>query len=119
MIAFLQIELVQTIAKAPLKSMPQTVEVTGSESPMVNWASKNNRVRQDISRARLRALENSLDKGQVWVPPSPSHRKTWEEEVCAIFCNTLIISCKPRHVSQQLLTQFKNMRGRGVNIIFG
>ncbi|KAF3333162.1 protein phosphatase 2C and cyclic nucleotide-binding/kinase domain-containing protein isoform X1 [Carex littledalei] len=74
------IELVQTIAKSPLKSMPQTVEVTGSESPMVNWASKNNRVRQDISRARLRALENSLDKGQVWVPPSPSHRKTWEEE---------------------------------------
>ncbi|KAJ4770180.1 Protein kinase family protein [Rhynchospora pubera] len=74
------VELVQTIAKAPLKPMPQIIEVTGSESPMVNWVSKNNRARQDISRARLRALENSLEKGHVWVPPSPSHRKTWEEE---------------------------------------
>lgn len=38
-------------------------------------------MRQDISRTRLRAIESSLENGQAWVPPSPSHRKTWEEEV--------------------------------------
>jgi hypothetical protein len=54
----------------------------GSESPSVISLNPNNqRSRQDISRARLRALENSLENGQVWVPPSPSHRKTWEEQV--------------------------------------
>lgn len=58
------------------------VEVSGSESPsLTNWRSRNQRARNDISRARLRALESSLESGQAWVPPSPAHRKTWEEEV--------------------------------------
>lgn len=58
------------------------MEVTGSESPStIGWSAKNQRVRQDLSRARLRAIESSLENGKVWVPPSPSHRKTWEEEV--------------------------------------
>lgn len=62
--------------------VPQVVEVTGSESPSTfTWSSKAQRVRHDISKARLRAIESSLENGQVWVPPSPSHRKTWEEEV--------------------------------------
>ncbi|KAI4347089.1 hypothetical protein L6164_007938 [Bauhinia variegata] len=61
--------------------VPQVVEVTGSESPSsFGWNSRNHRVRHDLSRARLRAIENSLDNGQAWVPPSPAHRKTWEEE---------------------------------------
>ncbi|XP_019052377.1 PREDICTED: protein phosphatase 2C and cyclic nucleotide-binding/kinase domain-containing protein isoform X2 [Nelumbo nucifera] len=61
--------------------LPQVVEVTGSESPStISWNSRNHRVRHDMSRARLRAIESSLENGQVWVPPSPSHRKTWEEE---------------------------------------
>ncbi|PON62263.1 cGMP-dependent kinase [Parasponia andersonii] len=61
--------------------VPQVVEVTGSESPSIySWNSKNQRVRHDLSRARLRAIESSLENGQVWVPPSPAHRKTWEEE---------------------------------------
>lgn len=62
--------------------LPQVVEASGSESPAVmNWNSRNQRARQDISRARLRALENSLENGRIWMPPSPGHRKTWEEEV--------------------------------------
>lgn len=62
--------------------MPQVVEVTGSESPSTfGWNARNHRVRHDLSRARLRAIENSLENGQVWVPPSSAHRKTWEEEV--------------------------------------
>ncbi|RVW96284.1 Protein phosphatase 2C and cyclic nucleotide-binding/kinase domain-containing protein [Vitis vinifera] len=61
--------------------VPQVVEVTGSESPStLSWNSRNHRVRHDLSRARLRAIESSLENGQVWVPPSPAHRKTWEEE---------------------------------------
>lgn len=61
--------------------VPRVVEVTGSESPSTfSWNSKNQRVRHDLSRARLRAIESSLENGQGWVPPSPSHRKTWEEE---------------------------------------
>ncbi|XP_027173948.1 protein phosphatase 2C and cyclic nucleotide-binding/kinase domain-containing protein [Coffea eugenioides] len=61
--------------------LPQVVEVSGSESPSVlSWNSKIHRVRQDVSKARLRAIESSLDKGQMWVPSSPAHRKTWEEE---------------------------------------
>lgn len=62
--------------------IPQVVELSGSESPSVmGWNSKNHRVRHDVSRARLRAIESSLENGQVWIPPSPAHRKTWEEEV--------------------------------------
>ncbi|KAH0671234.1 hypothetical protein KY285_025447 [Solanum tuberosum] len=61
--------------------LPQVVELSGSESPSVmNWNSRIQRARQDISRARLRAIESSLENGQIWVPPSPAHRKTWEEE---------------------------------------
>ncbi|RVW38371.1 Protein phosphatase 2C and cyclic nucleotide-binding/kinase domain-containing protein [Vitis vinifera] len=61
--------------------VPQVVEVTGSESPStLSWNSRNHRVRHDLSRARLRAIESSLENGQIWVPPSPAHRKTWEEE---------------------------------------
>ncbi|XP_044464184.1 protein phosphatase 2C and cyclic nucleotide-binding/kinase domain-containing protein-like [Mangifera indica] len=63
----------------PLAS--QVVEVTGSESPSTfGWISRNQRTRNDLSRARLRAIESSLENGQVWVPSSPAHRKTWEEE---------------------------------------
>lgn len=62
-------------------SVPKMVEASGSESPSTTrWCSRNHRVRQDLSRARLRAIENSLENGKVWVPPSPAHRKTWEEE---------------------------------------
>ncbi|XP_021723591.1 protein phosphatase 2C and cyclic nucleotide-binding/kinase domain-containing protein-like [Chenopodium quinoa] len=62
-------------------SAPQVLELTGSESPAtVSWNSRNQRVRHDVSRARLRAIESSLENGNVWVPSSPSHRKTWEEE---------------------------------------
>lgn len=58
------------------------MELTGSESPStIGWNPKNQRVRHDISRARLRAIESSLENGSVWVPPAPAHRKTWEEEV--------------------------------------
>ncbi|GAA0174693.1 non-receptor serine/threonine protein kinase [Lithospermum erythrorhizon] len=61
--------------------LPQVIEVTGSESPSVTgWSSRNQRVRHDISRARLRALETSLESGQQWVPSFPAHRKTWAEE---------------------------------------
>ncbi|WVZ14197.1 hypothetical protein V8G54_011763 [Vigna mungo] len=63
------------------KPVPQVVEVTGSESPSTfGWSARNQRVRHDLSRARLRALENSLENGQAWVPPPSAHRKTWEEE---------------------------------------
>ncbi|XP_042038746.1 protein phosphatase 2C and cyclic nucleotide-binding/kinase domain-containing protein-like isoform X3 [Salvia splendens] len=62
-------------------SLPQVVEASGSDSPsLMNWRSKNQRARHDISRARLRALESSLENGLAWVPSSPAHRKTWEEE---------------------------------------
>ncbi|KAL5572619.1 hypothetical protein UlMin_022216 [Ulmus minor] len=61
--------------------VPQVVEVTGSESPSIfGWNPRSQRVRHDLSKARLRAIESSLENGQVWVPPSPAHRKTWEEE---------------------------------------
>ncbi|KAK1550901.1 hypothetical protein Q3G72_026614 [Acer saccharum] len=61
--------------------VPQFVEVTGSESPSTfGWSSRNHRARNDLSRARLRAIESSLENGQVWAPSSPAHRKTWEEE---------------------------------------
>ncbi|CAK9172737.1 unnamed protein product [Ilex paraguariensis] len=61
--------------------VPQVIEVSGSESPStINWNTRNQRERHDISRARLRAIESSLENGQVWIPSSPGHRKTWEEE---------------------------------------
>ncbi|XP_031250576.1 protein phosphatase 2C and cyclic nucleotide-binding/kinase domain-containing protein isoform X2 [Pistacia vera] len=61
--------------------VPQVVEVTGSESPSTfGWSSRNQRVRHDLSRTRLRAIESSLENGQVWIPSSSAHRKTWEEE---------------------------------------
>ncbi|KAI8553833.1 hypothetical protein RHMOL_Rhmol05G0047100 [Rhododendron molle] len=61
--------------------VPQIVEATGSESPSaLSWSSRFNRARHDLSRARLRVIESSLENGQLWVPPSPAHRKTWEEE---------------------------------------
>ncbi|KAJ0090450.1 hypothetical protein Patl1_13302 [Pistacia atlantica] len=61
--------------------VPQVVEVTGSESPSTfGWSSRNQRARHDLSRTRLRAIESSLENGQVWVPSSSAHRKTWEEE---------------------------------------
>lgn len=67
--------------------IPHVVEMTGSESPStLSWNSMNHRVRHDLSRARLRAIESSLENGQVWVPPPPAHRKTWEEEVKFINC---------------------------------
>ncbi|CAI9100405.1 OLC1v1037402C1 [Oldenlandia corymbosa var. corymbosa] len=62
-------------------SMPQTIEMTGSESPLtMGWNPKNSRVRHDVSKARLRAIESSLENGHLWIPSSPAHRKTWEEE---------------------------------------
>lgn len=67
-----------TLLQPPI---PQVVELTGSESPSTfGWNSKNQRVRHDLSRARIRAIESSLENGNAWVPPSPAHRKTWEEE---------------------------------------
>ncbi|KAI3801950.1 hypothetical protein L1987_30069 [Smallanthus sonchifolius] len=61
--------------------IPQVVEMSGSESPTtMSWHAKNQRARTDISKNRLRAIESSLENGQVWVPPPPGHRKTWEEE---------------------------------------
>lgn len=66
------------ILMAPI---PQVADLSGSESPSVTgWNSRNQRVRHDLSRARLRAIENSLEMAQSWMPPSPAHRKSWEEE---------------------------------------
>ena len=77
-----------TVGQAAISStalrppIPQVVEMSGSESPSTTgWNAKNQRVRTDISKTRLRAIESSLENGQFWVPPSPGHRKTWEEEV--------------------------------------
>lgn len=81
---FYQIAAGETASPAAVlhPPVPQIVEVTGSESPSTfSWNSRNHRVRHDLSKARLRAIESSLENGQIWVPPSPAHRKTWEEEV--------------------------------------
>ena len=60
----------------------QVLEATGSESPStLGWSSRNHQARHDLSRARLCAIESSLENGQFWVPPPPAYRKTWEEEV--------------------------------------
>ncbi|XP_022893311.1 protein phosphatase 2C and cyclic nucleotide-binding/kinase domain-containing protein isoform X2 [Olea europaea var. sylvestris] len=62
-------------------ALPQVVEVSGSECPShMRWNSRSHHARHDISRSRLRSIESSLENGQAWVPPSPAHRKTWEEE---------------------------------------
>lgn len=75
-------ECTQTVMKVSLQPSQQVVELVGSESPStISLNPKNQRSRQDLSRARLRALESSLENGRLWVPPSPSHRKTWEEQV--------------------------------------
>ncbi|KAL0426998.1 UNVERIFIED_CONTAM: protein phosphatase 2C and cyclic nucleotide-binding/kinase domain-containing protein [Sesamum latifolium] len=78
MAAFGQSENFDAVLRPPL---PQVIEVSGSESPSLpNWRSRHNRARNDLSRARLRAIESSLENGQAWVPSSPANRKTWEEE---------------------------------------
>lgn len=70
-----------TVLKVSLQPSQQVVELVGSESPSITSLNPNNqRSRHDLSRARLRAIENSLENGQLWTPPSPSHRKTWEEQ---------------------------------------
>ncbi|WOL02195.1 protein phosphatase 2C and cyclic nucleotide-binding/kinase domain-containing protein isoform X2 [Canna indica] len=59
----------------------QQVQATGSESPStLNLNSRIHRARHDPSRTRLKAIESYLENGHTWAPPSPSHRKTWEEE---------------------------------------
>ncbi|KAL1532902.1 cGMP-dependent protein kinase [Salvia divinorum] len=58
-------------------SLPQVVEASGSESPSrMNWRSRNQRARRDISRARLRALENSLENGFLHLQPIERPGKT-------------------------------------------
>lgn len=72
--------------------VPQIVEATGSESPSaLSWSYRFNRARHDLSRARLRVIESSLENGQLWVPPSPAHRKTWEEEVNLLSTNYVFV----------------------------
>ncbi|KAJ1278995.1 hypothetical protein BS78_04G121100 [Paspalum vaginatum] len=74
-------ESMQTVTKVSLQPSQQVVGLAGSGSPLTVSSNTNNqRSRNDLSRARLRALESSLENGQLWVPPSPSHRKTWEEQ---------------------------------------
>lgn len=74
-------ESTQTGTKVSLQPSQQVVGLAGSVSPLAVSSNPNNqRSRHDLSRARLRALESSLGNGQLWVPPSPSHRKTWEEK---------------------------------------
>ncbi|CAK9329416.1 unnamed protein product [Citrullus colocynthis] len=46
-------------------ALPQVVEVTGSESSSTFGWNRNNRATQDLSRARLWAIESSLENGQV------------------------------------------------------
>lgn len=71
----------QTIMKVSLQPSQQVLELAGSESPSVVSMNPNKqRSTYDLSRTRLRALESSLGNGQLWAPPSPSHRKTWEEQ---------------------------------------
>ncbi|XP_031487553.1 protein phosphatase 2C and cyclic nucleotide-binding/kinase domain-containing protein [Nymphaea colorata] len=75
------IDMGQKASDVGVKSLQQVGEFTGSESPTpMGWNSRNHRGRHDLSRARLRAIECSLENGHVWIPPSIPHRKTWEEE---------------------------------------
>lgn len=78
--------MVQQAADFGVKPLQQVVESKGSESPTpTGWSSRNHRARHDLSRARLRAIECSLENGHVWVPPFIPNRKTWEEEVSLLF----------------------------------
>ncbi|ONK80591.1 uncharacterized protein A4U43_C01F19540 [Asparagus officinalis] len=71
----------QAVLKMPTRPLQQIIEVIKTDSPSnVKDNSRIHRVRHDLSRARLKAIESSLENGHAWVPPSPSHRKTWEEE---------------------------------------
>lgn len=73
---------IETGSDVSVMPLQQVVQATGSESPStLSWNSKIHRARQDPSRTRLKAIESYLENGHTWVPPSPSHRKTWEEEV--------------------------------------
>lgn len=79
---YFQTQSTGTGVNVSVKPLQQVVQVTGSESPStLNWNSRTQRPRHEPSRIRLRAIESYLENGHVWVPPSPSHRKTWEEEV--------------------------------------
>ncbi|XP_072985418.1 protein phosphatase 2C and cyclic nucleotide-binding/kinase domain-containing protein isoform X2 [Typha latifolia] len=73
-------DMESTQTENSLRPLQQVMEVAGSESPLNISQNSRNRARHDLSRGRLRALESSLENGQIWIPPSPSHRKTWEEE---------------------------------------
>lgn len=87
--------------------MPQVVEVTGSESPStLSWNSRNPRARHDLSRARIRAIENSLENGQAWVPPSSAHRKTWEEEVIPVWTFPSAINFSMLHFAVTISMNF-------------
>jgi len=95
-------ESTQTVTKVSLQPPQQVVGLAGSESPLTVSSNTNNqRSRHDLSRARLRALESSLEDGQLWVPPSPSHRKTWEEQVRRILSGSYMIISS----SESLLTR--------------
>uniref|UniRef100_A0A0C9RNT7 protein-serine/threonine phosphatase n=1 Tax=Wollemia nobilis TaxID=56998 RepID=A0A0C9RNT7_9CONI len=53
----------------------------GDESPLSSGenARSSRLARHDLSRARLRTIESSLEHGPVWVPPALPHKKTQEE----------------------------------------
>ncbi|XP_074556067.1 protein phosphatase 2C and cyclic nucleotide-binding/kinase domain-containing protein-like [Curcuma longa] len=71
----------KTGADMPLNPSEHVVQDIGSESPLtLNWNARTHRAKQDPSRTRLRAIESYLENGYAWAPPSPSNRKTWEEE---------------------------------------
>ncbi|PKA54434.1 Protein phosphatase 2C and cyclic nucleotide-binding/kinase domain-containing protein [Apostasia shenzhenica] len=62
------------------RTMPEVVDAVGSPSSLaVGLISRNHHVKHDLSRARLRAIESSLENGHTWVP-STSNRKTLEEK---------------------------------------
>ncbi|KAJ1375490.1 RmlC-like jelly roll fold, partial [Sesbania bispinosa] len=58
------------------------VHINGLTEPAVGQSASYGDVYEPpyLKLARLRAIENSLENGQAWVPPSSAHRKTWEEE---------------------------------------
>ncbi|XP_042461506.1 protein phosphatase 2C and cyclic nucleotide-binding/kinase domain-containing protein-like isoform X1 [Zingiber officinale] len=70
----------KTGADMPLNPSEHVQDI-GSESPLtLNWNARTHRAKQDPSRTRLKAIESYLENGYAWAPPSPSNRKTWEEE---------------------------------------